>query len=234
MKKLMKSLEGSRYEILSNSGDEYTIRFLDTGYIYRARKHLVFQGKVFDPTPLIKEKRSWSSYETERVNNSGLVYKTFLRNGNRVKLQFADSGYTTEAHISNVLAGKVKDPLHKSLYGVGYLGSFDKSVPHWKQAKQLWSNMIKRCYSEKDIRGYFGDATVDERWHSFENFLADINSLSGFDEWIKGHKNGIKYNLDKDFIKPGNKIYSRYLCCFLPDSFNKAMAKSSKLELGKD
>ena len=64
----------------------------------------------------------------------------------------------------------------------------------------------------------------------FEDFLNDIKYLNGFQAWLNAKDGDIKFNLDKDFLKPNNKIYSRNFCCFLPENFNKAMGKKDKTE----
>lgn len=224
----MKAITGEKFEILAPRGESYLIRFKKSGYECRARRGLVEEGKVFDPTELLEERDSWEDCYESFINNSGKKFYAFKRKGDKIKIEFPDSGYSAEVFISNAKKGKVKDPYDRTVYGEGYLGIVDKKIPYWKPALQLWQNMMKRCYSKKDERGYFGEAFVDDRWKSFENFLNDIPKLEGFDGWIKGGKGGIKYNLDKDFYKEGNKIYSRHFCRFLPESFNKALGKKGK------
>lgn len=130
-------------------------------------------------------------------------------------IQFIETGTVKECVRSNMLAGKVKDPYKVSVYGKGYYGFFDK-VFYWKQAKQLWQNMLKRCYCEKDPKGYLGKAFVCDRWLCFSNFLEDIKNLKNFDKWLSGQNSGTeKYNLDKDLLVPGNVFYSPKLCQFV-------------------
>lgn len=144
------------------------------------------------------------------------------RTGNDCIVQFLETGTIKKAHISNVLTGKVKDQYYPTVYGVGYYGDFEK-VAYWKQAKQLWQNMIKRCYCEKDTKGYYGKVTVCKRWLCFANFLKDLPKLDNFENWLKGqNSNNTKYNLDKDFIIAGNKIYAPEVCCFITENENKA------------
>lgn len=144
-------------------------------------------------------------------------------------IQFLNTGTIKKVHLSNVLAGKVKDQYCVTVYSKGYYGDFIKK-PYWKQAKQLWQNMLKRCYCEKDIKGYFGKVTVCNRWLCFANFIEDLPLLDNFQEWLKGQtENYTKYNLDKDFILPGNTLYAPYLCCFITEKENKsAGAKNGK------
>lgn len=227
---IRKSVRNEEFEILASKGECYIIRFISSGYECRARKKLVQQGKVFDPTSLLVERESWVPHEEEFTTNSGSKFFSYQRKGEKIKIYFPTTNYHTEVYMNNARQGKVKDPLEVSVYGVGFTGVIDKSIPYWKQAKQLWLNMLKRCYSEKDDRGYLGRAVVDERWFSFENFLNDIPKLDGFEGWLNGQESGLKYNLDKDFFKENNDIYSRYLCCFLPESFNKALGKKGKIQ----
>jgi len=166
------------------------------------------------------------------TNSFGKV-TVLARKGEFAKVRFHNTGTVVDAIMSNVRAGKVSDPFGVTVYGVRYRGRFDKSIKYWKPAYQLWQNMMKRCYSEKDPRGYFGKALVEERWHSFENFLNDLKELEGFDEWEKGSKDSFyRSNLDKDFYVKGNDTYSPSLCRFLPDSFNKSLGKKGKLGTG--
>lgn len=164
----------------------------------------------------------WKPLFKEYTNNAGHKLKVFAKRGKKVKIQFVNTGYTTEAYIDNVKAGNVTDPYEISVYGIGYIGEFER-VSYWRQAKQLWNNMMKRCYSEKDPRGYFGKAFVDARWRCFANFLEDLPKLENFNEWLKGQEDGaIKYNLDKDLMFEGNKTYSRDMCMFVTEFENKS------------
>lgn len=132
---------------------------------------------------------------------------------------FSNTGTIINAIKVNVDAGKVKDPYEPSRYGVGYDGFFKKSKPYWKQAKQLWGNMLKRCYCEKDKNGYYGRVIVCKRWLCFSDFLDDLEKLPNFNEWLNS---STKYNLDKDLIYSGNKVYSQKTCMFVEESVNKA------------
>ena len=93
------------------------------------------------------------------LNNSGqefVVLKEFRRkHGNREHnkwiVQFVETGTTKEVYRENATSGKVRDEYAISVYGKGYQGDYSKEEnPHWKQARQLWQNMMKRCYSTKD------------------------------------------------------------------------------------
>lgn len=232
--KLYESNNWGTMEVVGRKPGKLKVRFVNTGYEVWAGRGNVFAGKVSDKIAKDREREEWEPFFRDYVSNSGLEFSSFLRRRNKIKIQFKESGYCCEVFLDNAKAGKVSDPYAKTVYGVGYLGEFDKT-PYWKQAKQLWQNMMKRCYSQKDKRGYYGRSFVDPRWMCFANFLEDIPKLENFDGWISGQSGkGVKYNLDKDLKIPGNTVYSRDACSFLTEYENKGAGKGGKTltELG--
>jgi hypothetical protein len=163
------------------------------------------------------------------TSNSGLEFTILSKNGKQCIIQFLLSGSTRSANFDNITKGKVKDLYSPSRYGVGYHGEFDR-VSYWKPVFQLWSNMLKRCYCENDLKGYFHKGvTVDPRWHCFANFLEDVPKLKNFDKWL-GHfnKGTEKYNLDKEFVEKNCNVYSKYTCGFETEYKNKQAGKLGK------
>ena len=219
-------------EIIDSAPKKFLVKFVETGYETWAERGNVLAGKVSDPISKQSKLDEWKPYHAEFVNNSGQELVVLSKRGKKVKVQFKDTGYTTEAYINNVVAGKIKDPYSKSFLGIGYLGEFEK-VSYWKQAKQLWSNVMKRCYNPKDYMGYYGEAFVDPRWHCFANFLSDLPKLENFSKWLDGKQNGVPYNLDKDLKFPGNKVYSREACMFVSEYENKSAGAINARKLDK-
>lgn len=160
-------------------------------------------------------------------NNAGLEFEIISLLGNKQCIvKFTETGYTRQADINNVRAGKVRDHYAKSVYGRGYNGNHDNKKPYWKKARQLWTNMMKRCYSDKDTRGYLfkSQAVVDERWHCFANFLDDISELPNFDKWLAGGDcTQTRYTLDKDVLCGDHKVYSKHTCQFISEHENKRL-----------
>lgn len=146
------------------------------------------------------------------------TYKQYL-------VKFIDTGFTKWVYRENALDGKVRDLYAKSVYGVGYSGDADKSLHYYKQARQLWQNMLKRCYCEKDLKGYYGTVDVEPRWHSLENFLNDLPKLNNFDKWLDTKAGN--YNLDKDFKGDGT-VYSFETCQFITEYENKSAGAKSR------
>ena len=156
-------------------------------------------------------------------NKAGFNFTILSRDGKKCIIKFLDTNYVRECYLVNAMAGKVKDVYAKTRYGIGYMGDYTK-YPFHKQAMQLWANVMKRCYSDNDPKGYKGEVVVDPRWHCYANFVDDIQHLNNFDKWLA--KEG--YQLDKDLINQEAKCYSRYTCSFVTEAENKSAGKLGK------
>lgn len=101
---------------------------------------------------------------------------------------------------------------NKLICGVGIKGDGESWFNgHILKSYDVWSSMIKRCYSTKSYiyhPTYIG-CTVCEDWHYYPTFK----------RWFD--KNYIEtFQLDKDLIVKGNKIYSPDTCVFIPSQIN--------------
>jgi len=161
-----------------------------------------------------------------RYENADGLWLTIIyyHTGRQVDVQFDLSKSIRTVTLNNILNKKVKDMYLRTVFGIGYLGHYDKDLPYERKAKQLWQNVMKRCYSETDDKGYKGKVIVDERWHAYENFLIDIASLEGFNEWL----NGTSYELDKDKIGDGT-VYSRQTCSFIHQRENRQLQENYRV-----
>lgn len=90
-----------------------------------------------------------------------------------------------------------------------------------------WVSMLNRCYSEKFNRAgsTYKDATVCAEWLIFSNFR----------KWfIENHVDD--YQLDKDLLSIGNKLYSPHTCIYVPQWLNSfvisAAANRGKYKIG--
>lgn len=125
----------------------------------------------------------------------------------------------------NCRRGNVKNPYHKSVYGVGYLGLLpDGSKPPVKvngtltKEYRIWNSMIGRCYDEKSLikNPTYEECTVCDRWLCYANFLQDIHLIEGH-ELLQTND---RITLDKDIKGNNSKIYSLETCCFCTQSDN--------------
>ena len=109
-----------------------------------------------------------------------------------------------------------------TVYSVGYLGgNLDlKSTHNGKICKiyNIWSGMIRRCYSEKTHKQkptYIGCYVSDE-----------FKDYSKWREWYDNYQyKQDGWHLDKDLLVKGNKVYSENTCVFLPQEINKVLTK---------
>lgn len=142
--------------------------------------------------------------------------------GRKVVITFINTGTTKEVYVENLLKGKVRDEYEISIYNVGYLGFRDPNIDYYIKGGQLWRNMLKRCYSEKDTKGYAGVVVVEPRWHCLATFLEDLPKLENFDKWLNYNGKGCKYQLDKDINGDGT-VYSLSTCKFITEFENKSL-----------
>lgn len=215
-----------KVEIVKQVGETATVKFVNTGYVREVSMSNLRAGKVKDCS--VKYTPEEEVIDEVWSSNSCGDFRVIKKVSRQVTVMFLETGTVRTCHIENAKKGKVMDPYIKSVYGIGVRGEFNKKITHYKQADQLWRNMLKRCYSEKDTRGYYGKAFVCLRWQYFPNFLEDLPKLEGFDKWLQGSvKGGEKYNLDKDSLIKGDKYYSNLTCRFLPEHLNKSLTTRS-------
>lgn len=104
-------------------------------------------------------------------------------------------------------------------YGINDLNERIKIDGKHLESYKVWIGMLQRCYSVKcqeRHQSYIGCSVSDE-WIYFSNFKR------WFDEnYIEG------YALDKDILVPGNKIYSKYTCTFVPQYLNNLLTDSAR------
>lgn len=97
------------------------------------------------------------------------------------------------------------------IYGVGD----STGAPRDHHAYNQWKNMMMRCYSpsyQKKKPSYIG-CTVCEEWLKYSVFF----------EWYNIHyREG--FQLDKDLLVSGNKVYSPDTCAYVPKRINLLFA----------
>lgn len=129
----------------------------------------------------------------------------------------------------NIKKGTIKNPYHPTVHSVGYLGvgkyccSIDGK--HTKSGR-AWYGIFNRCLSEitQEYQPTYKDVTVCDEWHNFQNFA----------EWHEDNYNPKimqDWQLDKDILIKGNKIYRPETCCFVPREINNLFTKN-KLRRG--
>lgn len=166
---------------------------------------------------------------TKETRSSGTIkiVKVISRErGNHmgVKIRFMETGTVMWISYDTLLSGVIKDPYKPSVAGVGYFGvgpftAYVKETRTPTKVYQMWSNILRRIYSIRPNPAYV-DCAVEERWLNFQNFAADITAMPNWD--TPG------FELDKDLKIPGNRIYSRKACSFVPQEVNLFVRPSVK------
>ena len=153
-------------------------------------------------------------------------FKILKYNNNRnVEIQFSQTGYETTVKLTNIKSGIIKDPYSPSVYGVGILGTKYPSTINGRNTKEylLWQCMLQRCCSGDFKNKYqtYKDCEVSENFKSYEYFYEWCHKQIGFGN----DGNGNSFQLDKDLLIKGNKVYSESTCVFIPREINQVLVK---------
>lgn len=116
---------------------------------------------------------------------------------------------------------KIMDSNRKN-YPLSYNAGLNDVANVWNKhnkAFSVWRSMLSRCYSknyQSREPSYIG-CTVCEDWLVLSNFIKwfDKNYIDG-------------YELDKDIIKKGNKVYCPEYCVFVPREINSLILRRQK------
>ena len=157
--------------------------------------------------------------------NSGDFKIVNYNNAKEVEIQFLRTGFKVVATLGNIRNGKVKDHYSPSVFGVGITGTKYPTNEGGVNTKEyaLWNNMLKRCYSDdfKKKNPTYEGCEVSDNFKSYEYFYEWCHNQIGF-----GNKN---WQLDKDLLTKGNKVYSESACVFLPKEINSVLIKSDRI-----
>ena len=154
--------------------------------------------------------------------SSGGKFKIIsYKDSKNVHIKFIGTGFETVARLDNIRNGKVKDRYLPSVYSVGIIGVKYPISEYGVHTKEygLWKNMLRRCYSDTYKKKYptYIDCKCSENFKSFEYFYGWCNKQIGFDN--EG------FELDKDLLTKGNKVYSEDSCIFIPSEINTLLIK---------
>ena len=149
-------------------------------------------------------------------------FKVLKYNGSKdVEIQFINTGFETVVQLGDIKNGYVKDPYSPSVCGVGIIGTKYPVSEGGVLTKEyeLWTGMLERCYSDsfKKKRPTYEGCKASENFKSYEYFYEWCYKQIGFTN---------KYwQLDKDLLVKGNKVYNENTCVFLPKEINSLLIK---------
>ena len=186
--------------------DNCTIQFEDGVTVTKASFRRLKYGKFTKPI-----KREGEEF----ISNQGYKVKIIEYKSAKNCTAIINNDYICENLVySNIKKGEVDYPYHLSVLGIGYLGVGLTN----KKSLSKWRSMLNRCYNSdyKDIHSTYEEIEVCEEWLNYQNFK----------KWYK--ENYIEnFELDKDILFKGNKIYSPETCCFVPQEINKVFTKTN-------
>lgn len=151
------------------------------------------------------------------ITNEGYTVVIIECFGNKnVTIQFENGVIVNNIQYIQIKKGNMKNPYHKSVWGVGYCGIEKYSHRTHPKIHQTWTDMFRRCYDLKfqERNPTYKGCYVSKEWHNFQNFA------KWFEENYKEN-----FHLDKDILIKGNKIYSPETCCFVPKEINTSLIK---------
>ena len=231
-----KKIHGDRYDysLVDHKGNKYPVEIIckkHGSFFQKPIKHLVGHGcpicgkeeirksKLIPFDELIKKAKS---IHGDRYEYSSVGY---INTHTKIKIKCPIHGIfeqTLDSHI-NSKQGCPTCALEKSkslIYGVGVndLLLTNKSISY-----RRWFGILQRCYSpttKQAAKNYEG-CTICKEWHKFSNFK------KWFDEnYVEG------WQIDKDIIENGNKVYSPETCCFVPRTINIFFIKPKRDKRG--
>lgn len=163
----------------------------------------------------------------ERLNNQGTLMRIIEYNGyHDIIIEFQDE-HKKKVHTQygNFLKGNVKNPYSASVHNAGIIGEKYLISVNQKQTKEYatWNGILERCFDEKykTKEPAYENVTCCEEWLLFENFYEWLHSQENFEKWYKGKR----WNVDKDILVKGNKVYSPETCCLVPTNVNNLFIK---------
>lgn len=167
----------------------------------------------------------------ERLNNQGCPMKIVeYKDSHNITIEFQDEyKERVYSNYSDFVKGRIKNPYHPTVCGVGITGNKYSIRINGKIIKEYtaWHNMLLRCFSEeyKEKEQTYENVTCCKEWLLFENFYKWLHEQENFDKWF----NGDRWSVDKDILMKGNKIYKPNLCCLVPQGVNSLFAKGDSV-----
>ena len=156
-------------------------------------------------------------FDTNGGTKCKIISGTFKH---KVRVKFLDSfGYEVNTRVYDLEKGYVKNPFAPAVCGVGYLGvgKYPPSVGGKKTLAYVqWHGVIRRSYDlmHKKKQKSYEKVNVCEEWHCFDTYAEWFYQQKG---WDKG------FQLDKDILGKGVRVYSPETCCLVPREINTAV-----------
>lgn len=204
---------GKCFIIDYKSSKDVTVMFYD-GYVVNVqmgglRRGTVGKGDTYD----------WCKVGTVfQTNFHGECEVVRVGTTSDIDVRFED-GTIVNVRGGNLKKGVVKNPNSPKIFGVA---SNDLESCTNTKIYQIWHSMIRRCYSKvyHKSRPAYDDVEVQSSWLKFSNFKRDVESLP-FSDYCEKYG----YELDKDILSDGSRMYKMETISFVPKEINSAFIK---------
>ena len=173
----------------------------------------------------IREEEKHARIGETNKNKDGCLMKIIEYNkADDIVVEFQDKYKTkVRTRYTAFKSGSIRNPYHTSVYGIGIIGNkypIRKNGIIMKEYR-AWHCMMSRCFT-KTFHTY-EDVTCCNEWLLYENFYEWLHSQENFDKWSVGER----WEVDKDILIKGNKIYSPETCVLVPHSINSLFVKKT-------
>lgn len=160
-----------------------------------------------------------------KTKNYGDVVVLEYNNARDVTIKFLNTGNVRKTGTSELKKGEIRDNEAFPVYSVGVMdvpNEARRNVPIPKEYS-IWNGVRQRCYNEniRHLTPSYQEAEMSENFKRYSYFKEWCNKQIGFDQ------DG--WQLDKDILIKGNKIYSEDNCCFVPPEINTLILKADRI-----
>ena len=219
---------GDRFEMLSGlwitvieriTGKKIKVSFDVSGYTLIVEGAQIRRGSIRD---WIAD--GYNPGDKFVTKNCGKITILSYKSATRIAIQFDDTGWITTVSAIQIKRTNIQDRLQPTVYGVGYLGdgthkaALKSGKGTWTYAR--WNSMLERCYcpSFQSKHPYYNESLPDVSWLNFQVFAEWASKQVGYevDRW----------QLEKDILVRGNKLYTPSTCCFVPQELNTLIIKA--------
>lgn len=163
----------------------------------------------------------------ENYNSKGYLMKIVTYNTyNNIEVEFLEPyPCRVKTGTGHFLKGEVTNPYVPAVFDIGMVGNkYPTIISKTKKTKEynIWYSILRRSYSDyyKSMFPTYKDVTCDPVWFYYDNFYNWVHSQSNY-EAIKN----MDYNIDKDILFKGNRIYTPEKCTLVPQYINKLIIK---------
>lgn len=160
-----------------------------------------------------------------KTKNYGDVVVLDYYNARDVTIKFLNTGNVRKTGTSELKKGEIRDNEAFPVYIVGIMdvpNEARRNVPIPKEYS-VWNGVRHRCYNEniRHLTPSYQEAEMSENFKRYSYFKDWCHNQIGFDQ------DG--WQLDKDILVKGNKLYSEATCCFVPPEINTLILKADRI-----